>query len=116
MAASTSVADLESLQRRAAALKTEADAVTRTYNRTTWIRFVGVFFPVPLVVVIVRLYLDAWGYYLAGAAFFVSAAVLFAVDSAAAAKRDAAIEAAERARQAVEDARRTRGVSGTPAG
>jgi hypothetical protein len=98
--------DLERLQRRAAILETDAEALTRAYKRMTWIRFVLFFFPAPLIVVLFRLYLDAWGYYALGALFIVSGAVLFAIDSAASAKCDAASQAAERARQAFEEARR----------
>jgi hypothetical protein len=105
-AAGEPVDDVGRLQRNAAALETNAEVVTRAYNRSSWVRFVLFFFPAPLIVVLFRLYLEAWGYYALGALFIVSGAVLFAVDSAAAAKRDAAIAAAERARQAFEEARR----------
>jgi hypothetical protein len=98
--------ELEQLQRRAAGLETDAKALTRAYKRATWIRFVLFFFPAPLIVVLFRLYLEAWGYYTVGALFIVSGAVLFAVDSAASAKCDAATQAAEGARQAFEAARR----------
>jgi hypothetical protein len=98
--------DLGRLQRNAAALETNAEAVTRAYNRVSWVRFVLFFFPAPLIVIVFRLYLDAWGYYATGALFIVSGAVLFAVDSAAAAKRDIAIAAAESAPKAFEEARR----------
>jgi hypothetical protein len=105
-AAGEPVDDVGRLQRNAAALETNAEVVTRVYNRSSWVRFVLFFFPAPLIVVLFRLYLEAWGYYALGALFIVSGAVLFAVDGAAAAKRDAAIAAAERARQAFEEARR----------
>ena len=105
-AAGEPVDDLERLQRHAAALAAKAKAMTRAYNRATWIRFVLFFFPAPLIVVLFRLYLEAWGYYAVGALFIVSGAVLFAVDGAASAKCDAATQAAESARQAFEEARR----------
>jgi hypothetical protein len=105
-AAGEPVDDLERLQRHAVALATKAKAMTRAYNRATWIRFVLFFFPAPLIVVLFRLYLEAWGYYAVGALFIVSGAVLFAVDSAASAKCDAATQAAESARQVFEEARR----------
>ena len=98
--------DLGRLQRNAAALEVNAQALTRAYKRATWVRFVLFFFPAPLLVVLFRLYLDAWGYYVLGALFIVSGAVLFSVDSAASAKCDAATQAAEGARQALEEARR----------
>ena len=106
MIGSEPVDEVERLQRQATALETTAEALTRAYNRATWIRFLLVFIPVPFVVLLLRLYLDAWGYYALGALFIVSGAVLFAVDSAASAKCDAASQAAERARQAFEEARR----------
>ena len=96
--------DIEALQRQASALKAKADAATRTYDRATWVRFVLVFFPVPFVVVLFRLSLETWHYYVAGALFIIFAAVLFAVDGAAAAKRDASIEAADSAQKAYEKA------------
>jgi hypothetical protein len=99
------VDDLTMLQWRAARLRAAADALSATYNRTTWIRFVGVFFPVPFVVVLFRLSLDAWAYYLAGTLIILSGAVLYVVDGAASAKVDRAVAAAERAQQAYDAAR-----------
>ncbi len=103
------IADLEHLQRRASALTTHAEARARAYQRSTWIRFVGVFFPVPFVVVLFRLSIDAWAYYVAGALFIVSAAVLYTIDGAASDKVDAAAKAAAKAQQAYDEARRTVG-------
>jgi hypothetical protein len=99
------VDDLGRLQRQASALEANAEALTRAYNRATWIRFLLVFIPVPFVVLLLRLYLDAWGYYVAGGLFIVCGAALFSLDSAASAKCDAATRAAENARQALEEAR-----------
>jgi uncharacterized membrane protein len=101
---------IEDLLRQASALTVQAEARARSYQRSTWIRFVGVFFPVPFVVVLFRLDLEAWAYYVAGALFIVSAAVLYTIDSAASDKVDAAAKAAERAQKAYEEAAR-RGVS-----
>ena len=78
--------------------------MTGAYNRATWIRFVLVFFPVPFVVVLFRLYLEPWHYYVAGACFIAIAGAMVTVDGFAAAKRDEAIRAAESARQAYEQA------------
>jgi hypothetical protein len=108
LAESEPVADVERLQGQASALETQAEAMTRAYNRSTWIRFLMVFIPVPFVVLLLRLYLDAWGYYAAGAAFIVGGAVLFSLDSAASAKCDAATRAAERARKAFDEAETAR--------
>jgi len=96
----------QDLQRRAAALTTQAEARARAYQRSTWIRFVGVFFPIPFVVVLFRLNFDAWAYYVAGALFILSAAVLYTIDSAASDKVDAAAKAAEKAEEAYDKALR----------
>lgn len=85
--------DIEALQRKAAAL-------TGSYRRMAWFRFLLVFFPVPLVVVLVRLQLESWHYYLAGTAYLGFSAVLFVIDSKAAGRCD-------RAQKAVDDARRS---------
>ena len=89
-------------------MQAAADAAIRTYDRETWIRLALVFFPVPFIVVLIRLQLEAWGYYVAGGALLGSAALLVALDGAAAAKRDRAVHAAERARQAYDQARTAR--------
>ncbi len=102
------VDDVERLRRQASVLETTAEALTRAYNRATWVRFLLVFIPVPFVVLLLRLYLDAWGYYVAGGLFIVCGAALFSLDSAASAKCDAATRAAETARKALEDARKSR--------
>ena len=91
--------DLETLRCEAAALAAKAEAATRHYDRTTWIRFTIVFFPVPLIVVIMRLQVDAWAYYIYGAAIVVLGMAMYALDSAARDRRDAAIRVAEEARQ-----------------
>jgi hypothetical protein len=94
--------DLEALQRQASALAAEAHALTETYRRATWVRFTLVFFPVPFVVVLLRLDLESWHYYLAGAAYLGFSALLYSLDSRASDKCDAAVRAAGRARQAYE--------------
>ena len=94
----------DTLQRRANELEAKAAAETRRYNRTTWIRFTAVFFPVPLVVVILRLRVDAWAYYIFGAAIVLLALTMYVLDGAARDRRDAAIRDAEQARQASDDA------------
>jgi hypothetical protein len=99
------VEDLEALHREAAALRAAADKASRTYDRETWIRFTLVFFPVPFVVVLLRLQIEAWGYYVAGALFLLSAAGLYTLDGAAAARRDRAVQAADDAQKAYDAAR-----------
>jgi Na+/melibiose symporter-like transporter len=64
-----------------------------------------IFVPIPFVVLLLRLHLQAWGYYVAGALFIAVALVMYAWDLAAMAKRDKTIQAAERAQEAYEDAR-----------
>lgn len=90
----------EMLQRRADELEAKATAEARRYDRATWIRFTAVFFPVPLVVVILRLRVDAWAYYVFGAAIVLVALTMYVLDGAARDRRDAAIRAAEEAREA----------------
>jgi hypothetical protein len=98
--------DLADLQRHAAALRAQAEKMIRAYNRTTWIRFVLVFFPIPFVMVLLRLEIEAWAYYVAGALIIVSAAALYTLDSAASANTDAAVQAADKAEQIYEAARK----------
>lgn len=93
--------DIETLRRKAAAM-------TAAYRRMAWFRFVLVFFPVPFVVVLVRLQLESWHYYLAGAAYLGFSAALFVIDSRAAGKCD-------RAQKAVDDARRAATPAPAPA-
>jgi hypothetical protein len=93
---------IEALYRQASALAAEAQALTEAYRRSTWVRFVAVFFPVPFVVVLLRLELEPWHYYLAGAAYLGFSAILYVIDTAASDKCDAAVKAAGRARQAYE--------------
>jgi hypothetical protein len=93
---------IEALQRQASALAAEAQALTEAYRRATWIRFTLVFFPVPFVVVLLRLDLEAWHYYLAGAAYLGFSALLYSLDSRASDRCDEAVRAAGRARQAYE--------------
>jgi len=96
---------LERLRQQAADLTTRAERMTEHYNRTTWFRLVLVFFPIPFAVVLLRLEIEAWGYYIAGALLIVSWAVLYMVDGAESARVDAAVDTAKLARQAYESAR-----------
>ena len=96
---------LAALQRHAAQAKFVADNAVRTYDRETWIRFALVFFPVPLVLVLLRLQIEAWVYYVAGTFFLASASGLYALDGAAATRRDRAVKAAGEAQKAYDEAR-----------
>ena len=106
MAANIPVQDLSSLQQRAAALESHAQAKTRAYQRATWIRFVGVFFPIPFIVVLLRLEMAAWTYYVWGGLILLGGAVLYVIDTAASTRVDEAVEAAATARKAYEEAAR----------
>ena len=75
--------DLSGLQQRAVALESHAEARAQAYQRATWIRFVGVFFPIPFIVVLLRLEMAAWTYYVWGALILVGGAVLYVIDTAA---------------------------------
>jgi hypothetical protein len=83
-----------------AELEARAAAAVGHYNRTTWIRFTITFLPVPLVVVILRLQVDAWVYYIYGAAIVALTLSMYLLDGAARDRRDSAIRAAEEARAA----------------
>lgn len=106
MAANASAQDLSSLQQRALALESHAEARTQAYQRATWIRFVGVFFPIPFVVVLLRLEMAAWTYYVWGGLIILGGAVLYVIDTAASTRVDEAVEAAATARKAYEEAAR----------
>ena len=98
----TKTENLEALQQQASALTAEAQALTEAYRRSTWYRFTLVFFPVPFVVVLLRLELESWHYYLAGGAYLGFSALLYSWDSRESDKCDEAVRAAGRARQAYE--------------
>ena len=104
MVANHPTAELSGLQQRAIALESHAEAKTQAYQRATWIRFVGVFFPIPFIVVLLRLELEAWTYYVWGALIVLSGAVLYVIDTAASTRVDEAVEAAATARKAFEEA------------
>jgi len=99
--------DLEGLQRLVSDLKRKADAATQAYERKAWITYGAIFIPIPFVVLLLRLHLEAWGYYVAGALFMAVLVAGYAMDVAEMAKRDEIIQAAERAQEAYEEAART---------
>jgi small neutral amino acid transporter SnatA (MarC family) len=94
------------LQQRAASLRAQAAERQRAYQRATWVRFVLVFFPIPFVLVLLRLHIDAWAYGVAGGLIILSGGILYVIDGAASAKVDAAVAAAQEAERACEAARR----------
>lgn len=103
----TADATLDELSRAAEARRGEARHLADRYNRTTWYRFVLVFFPVPFIVVLLRLQIEAWAYAAAGAAIVLSGAVLYVLDGRASAAVEAAERAAATAEQALAAARGT---------
>lgn len=111
MVANQSTEDLSSLQQQAVDLETRAEAETRAYQRATWVRFVAVFFPIPFVVVLLRLELAAWTYYIWGALIVLGGGALYVIDTAASTRVDGMVEAAEKARKAYEEARARREVT-----
>jgi hypothetical protein len=97
--------EVDALRRTMWERRKQARAAVRTYNRGSWIRFMLVFVPVPLLVVTFRLHLEAWHYYILGSAFIFFAGLLYVLDDRAADRREAALKAARIARAAYEEAR-----------
>jgi hypothetical protein len=93
-------AEREDLQQRATALRAEADALIVAYQRATWLRFTMVFFPVPFVVVLLRLEIESWAYFIFGGAYIGFSALLYVWDTRASDRCDKAVRAAEAAEQA----------------
>jgi hypothetical protein len=94
----------QELQQRASALRAEATARTLAYRRQTWVRFALVFIPVPLVLVLLRLQIEAWHYFLFGGAYIGLSACLYVIDGRASARCDAADKAADDAQLAYNEA------------
>lgn len=92
------------LRRRAEVLEARAAAAARAYQRSTWIRFVGVFFPIPFLVVLLRLEVEAWTYYVWGGLILGIGGVLYVLDSAASGRVDRLEAEATRARAAADAA------------
>jgi hypothetical protein len=106
MVANQPTAELTSLEQRVVALESHAEARAQAYQRATWIRFVGVFFPIPFIVVLLRLEMAAWTYYVWGALIVLGGGALYVIDTAASTRVDEAVEAAATARKAYEEAAR----------
>lgn len=92
------------LQQRADETKAQAASLSNAYNRRTWVRFTAVFFPIPFVVLLMRLDLQYWHYYLAGGGYLLFAALLYAYDTRFSDKVKAAEKKAEEAQRRVEAA------------
>lgn len=87
------MSDPEQASRTGAQRDREAQAAVRAYNRGSWLRFVTVLVPVPLIVVTFRLHLVDWHYYILGGAFLIVAMAMYLLDERAAARRDAVLKA-----------------------
>ena len=94
----------QELQQRASTLRAEATALTAIYRRQTWIRFALVFIPIPFVLVLLRLQVEAWHYFLFGGAYIACSAWLYVIDSRASDRCDAANKAADEAQRAADAA------------
>ena len=97
----------QELQQRASALRAVATAQTRTYRRGTWLRFALVFIPVPLALVLLRLQIEAWHYFLFGGAYIGLSALLYVIDGRASDRCGAAEKAAQEAQRAANAAAAT---------
>lgn len=94
----------QELQQRASALRAEADTLTSGYRRATWLRFALVFVPVPLVLVLLRLQIESWHYFVFGAAYIGFSALLYVIDGRASHRCDAAEKAADEAQKTADAA------------
>jgi hypothetical protein len=94
----------QELQQRASTLRAEATARTLAYRRQTWFRFALVFIPIPFVLVLLRLQIEAWHYFLFGGAYIGFSAWLYVIDGRASAKCDVAQRAADEAQEQYRDA------------
>jgi hypothetical protein len=92
--------DIDELHRRAAELEARAEAATLAYQRATWVRFVAVFFPIPFVLVLLRLEVEAWTYYVWGALIVLIGGILYVLDTRASDRVDRLAAEAARARAA----------------
>lgn len=91
------IARHQELQQRASALRAEAVALAESYRRQTWIRFALVFIPVPLILVLLRLQIEGWHYFLFGGAYIGFSALLYVMDGRASDRCDTAKKAADEA-------------------
>lgn len=94
----------DALRQDAEALCARATALTEAYRRATWVRFALLFGPVPLVLVMLRLQIEAWHYFVFGAAYIGSSALLYVIDGRASERCDAAERAADEAQRVYSEA------------
>ena len=100
------IQDLQALRQRVMELQGEAEAATRKYERTAWLRYGAIWIPIPFIVLILRHELVAWHYYVVGVLFLAAFAVMYGMDAAAVARRDKAIQEAEHAQEIYDNALR----------
>jgi hypothetical protein len=94
----------DALRHDAEALRIRARQLTEAYRRATWIRFALVFIPVPFVLVLLRLQIEAWHYFVFGAAYIGLSALLYVIDGRASDRCDAAERAADEAQRVYSEA------------
>jgi hypothetical protein len=93
------------LQNEAERLRQRAAAMRAAYDRVTWFRFSAVFIPVPFVLVLLRLEIDTWHYYLFGGFYLLFGFGLFTYDTRQSDRVKAAEKQAADAERASEEAR-----------
>src|SRR5687767_1924503 len=67
------VEDLETLQRHVLDLAREAEETTQICDRMAWIAYAAMFIAIPFGVLLFRIHMQAWHYYVAGALFLACA-------------------------------------------
>lgn len=101
----------EALRLHAEALSRQAQAAARAYSRSSWVKYTIAIAAVPMIVLYFRLRMEAWHYYVAGAAFVIVALAMALLDQIAAEKRDKLVAAAEEAWKALDPPGRNQGVA-----
>lgn len=66
----------------------EAGATTRRRDRAAWILYAAMFVVLPFVVLLFRLHMQSWHYYIAGTLFVACALIVLALEFVAPAKCD----------------------------
>jgi hypothetical protein len=61
----------------------DAEALAGRYDAWAWVAYAAMFLVIPFVVLVFRLHMHAWHYFLAGGMFLAFAALFFAMDGAA---------------------------------
>ena len=66
----------------------DADEALTVHDRVAWAGYAVIFLVIPMVVLVFRLHMQPWHYYLAGALFLAGALLIEAMNIAAMARRD----------------------------